>query len=106
MHFTIEIENLKEIFIKHIDLSILQSSLFGENRDQKKILQLTLANIQNTQLQYIREAFFVTIPDILLAPSFEFQNGIQKHVSVHIRYLVQGLFQDFDVDISISIATK
>jgi hypothetical protein len=112
IHFTIEIGNLREILIKHIDLSILQSSVIGRNQCHKNILQLTLSNIQNTKLQQIREAFFVTIPDILLAPSFEFQGGIQRTASIHIQYLVklavkvEGFFQNFDIDIPIIIATK
>lgn len=111
MEFTIEIDNPKEVLIQYIELFLHQSIKIGPNSKRKKVFPIELP-IENTKRQRIKEILSVNMPAFPLPPSYEFQDGIQRVVSVYIQYFlrlavgVEGLFTNFDIDIPIIIATE
>ena len=112
INLTLEIENPKQVSIRLIDLFIFQSYKIEGNTDQYKLFQTTLPNIQNIKDREIRGTFFVTIPSILLPPSYHFHGVIQKSISINIHYFirlvvkVEGIFTNLDIDIPIIIGTE
>ena len=112
INLTLEIENPKQVSIRLIELLIFQSYEIGANARRLNIFQTTLPNIQDLKDREFRGAFSVTIPSLLVPPSYHFHGGLQRLVSTNIHYSmklavkVSGLFTNFDVDIPIIIGTE
>lgn len=112
IELTIDIENPKEVLIKHIDLSIIQFYTIGANSGRQNIFQTTLSNILNTNRRQINEILSMITPALFLPPSYEFRGGLERSVSVHIHYLLRfavkvgGIFTNFDIDLPIIIANE
>jgi hypothetical protein len=110
--FKLEIENPRIILIKYINLSLLQLNQIEKTAHGNTLFQTTLPNVRNLKDQQIRKIFAITIPSIAIPPSYQFQGGIEKNISVKIYYFlrfavkVQGIFTDFDLDIPIILGTE
>jgi hypothetical protein len=110
--FTLEIENPRTVLIKHIDLSMVQSSQIGEDSRINTIFQTTLPKILNLKDQQIIETFSVVIPPVPMPPSYQFQGGIRTPALVVNQYTlkfvvkVEGMFTNIDVKIPITLGTE
>jgi hypothetical protein len=108
---TLKIKNTRNILIKHIDVTMLQSCHIGETKHRLKIFETTLPTILNLRDQNIKENFSILIPSIPIPPSYQFQGGLRKIVSVNIWYILrftvkaEGMSTNFNVDIPITIGT-
>jgi len=112
IHIILDIENPQTVLIKHIELSMFQSYQIRQNSSEIILFKTILPNIINTKEQQIKETFAVLIPSRLIPPTYRFQGGIERFLSVNIYYFlrfevkVSGLFTNFDVDIPIILGTE
>jgi hypothetical protein len=112
IHITLKIENPNRVFIKRIDLSMLQSYRIGENSRDNNIFETALPNIMNTKDEHIKQACSIQIPSTILPPSYLFNGGIEKAAFVVTQYMlkfvvrVEGFFTNFDIDMPVTIGTE
>ena len=91
---------------------MLQSYRIEQNSCEFTLFETILPRIINLKDQQIRETFFIKIPTISLAPSYQFQGGIRAVANVHLHYFlkftvrVEGLFTNFHIDVPIIIGTE
>jgi len=112
IEFTIEINNPRQVSIRHIDLFIFQSFKYGEISYKKEIFRTTVPNIQDTNCRQIEETFSVSTSNLSLPPTYEFLCTFPKIPTISNQYFikftadVQGIGADFDIKIPIIIATE
>ncbi|CAF0947432.1 unnamed protein product [Adineta steineri] len=124
IYMTLQIENPLKALIQRIDFSIIKNHVIGRYickdtilltdgcKCKDTIFKITLPKILNLKDEQIQEVFDVIIPSLLLPPSYVSHEEILKNVYIDISYKlelaikIQGIFNDFYVDIPITLGTE
>ncbi|CAF3999884.1 unnamed protein product, partial [Adineta steineri] len=124
IYMTLQIENPLKALIQRIDFSIIKNHVIGRYickdtilltdgcKCKDTIFKITLPKILNLKDEQIQEVFDVIIPSLLLPPSYVSHEEILENVYIDISYKlelaikIQGIFNDFYVDIPITLGTE
>ncbi|CAF0948548.1 unnamed protein product [Adineta steineri] len=112
IYMTLQIENPRKALVQRIDLSMIRKYIIQQCKCKDMIFKIKLPKILNLKDEQIQEVFDVTIPSLLLPPSFVSHEEILENVYIDISYKlelaikIQGIFNDFYVDIPITLGTE
>ncbi|CAF1353388.1 unnamed protein product [Adineta steineri] len=112
IYMTLQIENPRKALVQRIDLAMIKKYIIQQCKCKDTILKITLPKILNLKDEQIQEVFDIRISSLLLPPSYVSHEGIRQNASIDISYKlelaikIQGFFNDFYVDIPITLGTE
>lgn len=108
---SVEIDNCQKLFIKRVDVCLVQRYCVEQNRRRLELMRLTIPQLINVNDEHINTSFPITIPKGI-PPSYNFRGrGGRSLVHVNVFYDIKlevkarGLFSDFDLQVPIIIGT-
>ncbi|CAF0758884.1 unnamed protein product [Adineta steineri] len=112
IYMTLQIENPWKALVQRIDLSMIKKYIIQQCKCKDIIFKKKLPKILNSKDEQIQEVFDVIIPSLLLPPSYVSHEEILDNAYIDISYKlelaikIQGIFNDFYVDIPITLGTE
>ncbi|CAF3032169.1 unnamed protein product [Rotaria sp. Silwood2] len=108
---SLDIYNPNRLSIKRIDVCFIQRYEIEQCRRRLELIRLSIPQLNNIYLQHIETTCPLIIP-LAIPPSFNYKSQINRtivHVDLHydlkLEIKLKGLFQDFDLQVPVIIAT-